>query len=202
MIAMSAESNQLLLLAQGAESKLFVDGDTLIKKRVKKSYRLKEIDEKLRTSRTKAEARMLKRASELINVPKVKKVSKYEIEMEYIKGSVLRDLLASNLEVMKEVGKAVAKLHSKNYIHGDLTTSNMILNDKIHIIDFGLSEVKDSIEAKAVDLHILKQALKAKHHDVYKQAWNNFKQGYKNKSVLERLKTVEARGRYKTKSCV
>jgi len=196
------------LLAQGAESKLYVKGDLLIKKRIKKSYRINELDLKLRKHRTKGEARMLRRAGKLINVPKVSEVKEYEILMDYINAPVLRDVLSNNLEVMKELGRVIGTLHASNIIHGDLTTSNMLLHkNEVFMIDFGLSEVKDSIEAKAVDLHVLKQALQSKHYNEYKKAWKLVKDSYiktykKGEKVLERLKTVESRGRYKNKHCV
>jgi len=193
------------LIAQGAESKLYVKGDLLVKKRVKKSYRIKQLDLKLRRLRTRAETRMMKRAIKIINVPRIHEVSEFEIKMDYINGPVLRDVLRENLKELSQLGVMIAKLHEHDYIHGDLTTSNMILKDgELFLIDFGLSEVNKSIEAKAVDLHVLKQALEAKHHQDYKQAWKVIKEAYlkdykQGKEVLKRLKKVEARGRYKKK---
>ena len=191
------------LLAQGAESKLYVKDDLLVKKRVKKNYRIKQLDLKLRKLRTRAEARMMKRASKIINVPKIHEIKEFEITMDYINAPVLRDVLSNNLKAMNQVGKMIGLLHKQDYVHGDLTTSNMILKDKeVFLIDFGLSEVSKKVESKAVDLHVLKQALKAKHHKDYKQAWKIIKEAYlkeykQGKEVLERLKKVEARGRYK-----
>ena len=60
------------LIAQGAEAKIYESGDSILKHRIKKSYRLKQLDDKLRKDRTRAEARILKRASRAgIQVPSV-----------------------------------------------------------------------------------------------------------------------------------
>ncbi|MBD3312326.1 Kae1-associated serine/threonine protein kinase [archaeon] len=193
------------LIAQGAESRLYHYRDRVIKERVRKSYRIKQIDIKLRKQRTKAEARNLKKAAKLIKVPKVIDVKKFRIIMEYVDGEVLRDVISTtSREVIKQVGEYVALLHSRDIIHGDLTTSNMILGDELFFIDFGLSEIKNSIEAKAVDLHVLKQALKSKHHKYYRNAWRIIKKAYlesykEGEGVLKRLRRVEARGRYKNR---
>ncbi len=197
----------LELIAQGAESKLYLVDGKIIKHRLKKSYRIKEIDEPLRKHRTKSEASMLRRASNLINVPKIISVTDDKITMEYIDAPVLRDIMSIvSSEVLSKVGKTVAKLHENNLIHGDLTTSNMLVKDnRVFLIDFGLAEVKDSFEAKAVDLHLLKQAIESKHYNEYTHAWSLIKASYeKNYSkgalVIDRLKLVETRGRYKSKS--
>ncbi len=72
--------------------------------------------------------------------------------------------------IFKEIGNLIGKMHNQNIIHGDLTTSNMIVNSnekKIYFIDFGLSFFSEKIEDKAVDLHLLKRALESKHLKKY-----------------------------------
>lgn len=44
------------LIAQGAEGKIYKTDDRIIKERIKKNYRISEIDSKLRKERTRAEA--------------------------------------------------------------------------------------------------------------------------------------------------
>lgn len=68
------------------------------------------------------------------------------------------------------IGKSIAQMHLKNVIHGDLTTSNMMVrvgeNKSIHdlyLIDFGLSSYSHKIEDQAVDLYVLKRALISLH---------------------------------------
>ncbi len=193
------------LIAQGAESKLYRSNDKLIKERIKKLYRIREIDESLRSYRNKREANALKKAYNLIKVPKIIKVAPFSIEMEYIDGDVLRDVISDlkkteMLAVCKKIGSYIRKLHEADLIHGDLTTSNMMLkNGELFFIDFGLSEVSKKAESKAVDLHVLKEALESKHYDIASLAWKLITKSYGIKSVLERLKVVETRGRKKLK---
>ncbi len=193
------------ILQQGAEAVILQKNNKVIKRRIKKSYRLAEIDEKLRTRRTKKEAKLLEKTSNLIPVPKlIKSDNKEEIVMEFISGRKLSehlDNLKNKEKIMEQVGKSISILHNSNIIHADLTTSNMILkNNKVYIIDFGLSFHSTRIEDKAVDLHLLKQALEAKHFSYWKKLFTSFLRGYKTRNkekILTQLKKVEARGRYK-----
>ena len=72
---------------------------------------------------------------------------------------------------------------------------------RVFIIDFGLGFISKRIEDKAVDLHLIKQALEAKHFQNWEDLFNSFSEGYQDykeaKEVLSRLKKVESRGRYK-----
>jgi len=73
-------------------------------------------------------------------------------------------------------------------------------SNKIYIIDFGLGFISRKIEDKAVDLHLIKQALEAKHWQNHEDLFKEFTKGYtwtESKKALERLVTVERRGRYK-----
>ncbi len=196
------------LIAQGAEAKLFRSGSTLIKERIKKSYRLKQIDEKIRKSRTRREAKILKK---LDFVPKVLDVDdkKKIIEMDFIDGELVKNILddvnrEKRKEICKKIGENIAKLHNLDIIHGDLTTSNFIFNKKVYFIDFGLGFVSNRIEDKAVDLHLLKQALESKHYRHFEECFGFILDGYKKvkdyDKILNRLGKVESRGRYKRKS--
>jgi TP53 regulating kinase-like protein len=196
------------VLMQGAEAKIKLSNDFIIKDRIKKSYRIRELDEKIRKSRTKKEAKLLEKTSQIINAPKPFFTPDfYQIKMPYIKGQKLSDSLDSfslekQKEICKKIGEEIAKLHEADIIHGDLTTSNMILKDDlIFFIDFGLGFISQKIEDKAVDLHLLKQALEARHFKNWEVLFNEVLKGYEDyeesKKILERFKAVEKRGRYK-----
>ncbi|MEA2037323.1 MAG: KEOPS complex kinase/ATPase Bud32 [Nanoarchaeota archaeon] len=195
-------------IAQGAEAKLFLKDNKIIKDRFKKEYRIKEIDQKLRKSRTKREAKIFDKLT-TINFPApklIKSDDKERIEMELVDGKKVRDILEKSdyKKLSEEIGKKIAILHNNNIIHGDLTTSNMMMSKEIYFIDFGLSFFSHKIEDKAVDLHLLKQALESKHYticeDCFKEAIKSYKKECKEaKEVLIRLETVEDRGRYKGK---
>lgn len=189
------------IIGQGAEAIIYHSEDIVLKDRIKKNYRIDEIDNKLRKNRTNAEARLLERVRRAgLKAPKVLEIKNNQLIMEYIDGEKFGDYLlkTKDYRIMKEMGKLVLRLHRANVIHGDLTTSNIIKqNEDIYLIDFGLSQFSEKIEDKAVDLHLFKECLKSKHYNIWERAWEAFLQGYKDKAVLDRLKTVESRGRYK-----
>ncbi|MEK6852265.1 MAG: KEOPS complex kinase/ATPase Bud32 [Nanoarchaeota archaeon] len=195
-------------IARGAEAVLFRDENLLIKRRLQKSYRYKDLDVILRKQRTKSEYKIMGKVFQLINIPRLVKLGDYEIVMEFIDG----DLLSETLEKLnedgrktkaQEIGKSIAILHKHNVIHGDLTTSNMILKDKnVYFIDFGLAFISSKIEDKAVDLHLLKEALNSKHYKVAEGVFNHVIKEYvkiNGKDIVNRLEKVESRGRYKGK---
>jgi len=192
------------LIQQGAEAKIYLDNQTILKDRIPKSYRHPQLDKQIRTRRTKSESKILIKALEIgANIPKVISTDKFNIEIEYIDGDKLSETLNNydekkQFKTMKQLGEQVALLHDNNIIHGDLTTSNTILsNDKTYIIDFGLGFISTKTEDKAVDLHLIKQALEAKHFQNHQDLFNQFLKTYKNKEVIKRLEVVEKRGRYK-----
>ena len=196
------------IIAKGAEAVIELKDNLIIKNRIPKLYRLKSLDEKIRKQRTKSEKKLLEKASKIINAPNPFPLKEFnKIEMPFIKGKKISEVLDSfslkkQKEICKIVGEEISKLHNADIIHGDLTTSNMILNeDKIYFIDFGLGYISDKVEDKAVDLHLLKQALEAKHFKNWEVLFNEVKKGYEHykdsKKVLERLIAVEKRGRYK-----
>ena len=145
----------------------------------------------------------------LIDVPKILKVKENEIEMDFISGKKLSEHLdkfseKQALKICKIIGENISKLHASDIIHGDLTTSNMIFQDKrIFFIDFGLSFHSHRIEDKAVDLHLLRQAFESKHFMHWKKYFQAVLSGYKkynkSKEILKQLEKVELRGRYKHK---
>jgi len=77
----------------------------------------------------------------------------------------------------------------------------ILKNNKIYFIDFGLGFVSHKIEDKAVDLHLLKQALEARHFKNLKELIKEVFKGYKkfkdSENVFRQLEKVEKRGRYK-----
>lgn len=111
-------------------------------------------------------------------------------------------------ELTRSIGQAIGRLHSDNLIHGDLTTSNIMITDgstpgRVVMIDFGLSHVSNSAEDKAVDLYVLERAIISTHPDSEKlfiSILDSYKETYKNgsKQVLIKLEEVRARGRKRT----
>jgi TP53 regulating kinase and related kinases len=215
------------IIGRGAEAVIELQDNIITKDRIKKSYRIKELDDKIRKQRTKSEKKLLEKASKIINAPDPLPLKEFnKIEMPFIEGKKLSEHLDSfplekQKEICKIIGQEIAKLHDAEIIHGDLTTSNMILvenkiirrdsNSKeslikrnlgsLYLIDFGLGHISRKVEDKAVDLHLLKQALEAKHFKNWETLFKEVIKGYKDskdsKKVIERLEAVEKRGRYK-----
>jgi len=200
-----------MIVGRGAEAILEKKGDKLIKDRIKKGYRIAEIDNKLRKERTKKEMNLILAARRYrVNVPNVYEKTSETIEMEFINGKTVRDILdklkpEDLKEICEKIGINISKLHSAGIIHGDLTTSNMILKDnEIYLIDFGLGDFSNKIENKAVDLHLLKEALISKHNKIWERCFEIIIETYKanvkdSELVINRLNQIEKRGRYSRK---
>jgi len=200
------------LIAIGAEARIYEEGERIIKDRVRKGYRIKEIDEKLRRSRNKIEAKILRLLlSHKINVPLVLKEGKFALVIQKINGDKLRDYFSKEL-FSKEIsnlsyalGEMVGQVHSLDIFHGDLTTSNVIRDEKsgsLLLIDFGLSGFSHGVEERAVDLHLFRECLTSRHIGIKDLVWKNFLVGYKKNcksfdSIMKRFDEVELRGRYK-----
>ncbi len=188
------------ILAIGAEAVLTLEKDKVIKKRIAKKYRIPQIDERLRGSRTRREVKVLEKLQDLGFTPKILFSDNQEvIELEYLHGKKLADCLEQTdcVALGKEIGRKIKQLHDMSIIHGDLTTSNMIYSPPLYFIDFGLSFFSQKIEDKAVDLHVLEEALESKHHTISHKVFSAVKEAYGDKDVLARLLEVELRGRNK-----
>jgi Kae1-associated kinase Bud32 len=217
------------IIARGAEAILYKDeaGD-LLKERVKKTYRIAEIDDMLRKRRTKNEASLIRKArSAGVCVPQVIEEEKFVLKLEYIDGKKVKDIFDKKncKEISEKIGMSVALLHNFDIIHGDLTTSNMIIKNKVkndakqndarsasnnftsfdlYFIDFGLGFISKRPEDKATDLYLLHEALESTHFDIMKNAWKIILKAYienygEAKNVINTLKKIEMRRRYTKK---
>ncbi len=141
----------------------YMGEDAVIKARIPKNYRISEIDNKIRKSRCKLEAKLLSDAKWAgIRTPILYDVDLAEksISMEKIDGVMLKE--AINEDLSFKVGQEIAKLHSADIIHGDITSSNiMLMNSQLVFLDFGLGRYSDLDEDKAVDLLVLKKSLQS-----------------------------------------
>ncbi|KAJ9068306.1 TP53 regulating kinase, variant 2 [Entomophthora muscae] len=216
-------SDTCVLISQGAEAKVyeidFLDHPAILKQRFKKNYRLPELDSKITTRRILQEARSIYRCMKAgISTPKVYHVNpeKSLIIMEKIVGISIKKYLQAYgalvserhqehiKETMKQIGTVIAKMHELNIIHGDLTTSNVMIRTSSGkqeseiedfastvLIDFGLSSVSSQPEDKAVDLYVLERAFQATHPQL-SSLFEDVLQSYasssgKKNSVIKRL---------------
>lgn len=196
---------KMKLLQRGAEANIYCKNGIIVKERIAKSYREKALDEYIRKTRTKAEAKLLLDAAKAgIFVPKVISAEKYTLELGHINGKKVKDIIsAKNMRLICEhVGESVAKLHNNGIIHGDLTTSNMILKEsQVYFIDFGLGFYSKKAEDMATDINLLKEAFESTHYEIAKDCFDIVLESYRknfenNKTVLEKLKDISLRGRY------
>ncbi len=203
------------ILYRGAEAEIqltdHMNRQVIQKKRVKKNYRIKHIDDRLIAARTKEEAKLITEArTHGVSVPLIYDVDTKQgiITMEYLEGKRIKDILNVLTEeerrnICEQIGASIARLHNHDIIHGDITTSNMILlDDHIHFIDFGLGEKNSEVEAKGVDLHVLMEAI-ASTHSQHALCFDYVLDGYKNElrddatAVISKIEEIVKRGRYR-----
>ena len=203
------------LIGKGAEAELrlveWMGRKAVAKRRVPKPYRLPELDRALRQARTKLEARLLREARTAgVPAPLVYDVDLAEgactLTMELIEGEQAKRLLnrlpmPKARALSRRIGEAVGRLHTGGIVHGDLTTSNMLLRGgTLYFIDFGLGGITDELEAQGVDLRVLKEAFGSTHAHLgrcFDEIMNGYVSAYgKGAVAYERMKEIAARGRY------
>lgn len=171
----------------------------LSKERRSKPYRPSVLDEKIRSSRTRVEARLLAKAKEAgVPCPFVLAVGPYDLRIGRLEGKTLNKYDSGKvpLSVWKLAGLYLARLHKAGIVHGDYTPANLMLDAKtgsLFVIDFGLGCISRDTEDFAVDVLTMKKALKEK------KAQAAFLWGYKSEGearVLRHMAEVEQRARY------
>lgn len=206
-----------MLIKKGAEANLYLeewhDRKVIMKRRLPKKYRIQELDKEIRSQRTLHEPHIVHKAKEAgVPTPTIFMVDMAEanIIMEFVEGEQVKDVLNSlppeeRLRLSCRIGELIGCLHKHGIIHGDLTTSNMILTSygKIVFVDFGLSERSTELETKGVDLHLMKRAFQSTHYKHAKKCFKAVMEGYAKvvgeeeaKNVSEKIREIERRGRY------
>ncbi|TPX44954.1 hypothetical protein SeLEV6574_g04180 [Synchytrium endobioticum] len=208
------------LIKQGAEARVYkipfpCSQYAIVKERFPKSYRHPILDAKITSKRVIQEARCLVRCCKagidtptlyLIDVPR------NVLYMEYVVGVSVRDFIQHNglddagvaTQLSQRIGWNVAAMHDLDIIHGDLTTSNMMIrpSKSVAMIDFGLSYGSVDIEDKAVDLYVLERAFSSTHPNteaLFEAILDNYvARARDGKSIIKRLNDVRKRGRKRT----
>ena len=237
-------SSPPILVTQGAEGRLYKttyllpDIPCALKYRPPKPYRHPTLDQRLTRHRILSEARILARCQkEGVTVPVVYAIDESSgwLMLEWIQGEAVRAKINQWLaekgkgdlgdasqprDLMRRIGTAVGKLHKSGIIHGDLTTSNMmlrpwpestsnghsesatILDGEVVIIDFGLASQGIQDEDRAVDLYVLERAFGSTHpraEHLFTETLDAYKGAFKQAGVvLKRLEDVRLRGRKRT----
>lgn len=216
--------SEIAIIKQGAEAKLYCGTwngtECLVKERFVKNYRLPELDKTLTKSRIKAEQKTTKRCEDQgIRVPKLYHVdfNERKVYMEYFHKAITAKEFIFKLEKSSDfsaldvlgskIGSIVGKFHANNIIHGDLTTSNMLIDFKeeeydVIFIDFGLSSYSASHEDKGVDLYVLERSLISTHSslpELFEKMLVSYKKANTiSTETIKRFEEVRARGRKRT----
>lgn len=206
-----------MLIKKGAEANLYLEEwhnrKVIMKRRLPKKYRIQELDEEIRSQRTIREPHIIHKAKEAgVPTPTIFMVDVAEanIIMEFVDGKQVKQVLndlppEERLRLSRHIGGLIGRLHKHGIIHGDLTTSNMILTPygKVVLVDFGLSERSTELETKGVDLHLMKRAFQSTHYKYARECFEAVIEGYAEvvgeeeaKNVLEKIREIERRGRY------
>lgn len=219
------------IFKQGAEAKLTI-GDfngkrCLVKERFVKNYRHPDLDSNLTKERMRAESKAVSRCQTAgVLVPKIfhMDLTDRKIYMEYFDKSITAKMFINEIaptfsdaterlnRLAEEIGTSVGRLHANNIIHGDLTTSNILLDPTkegiftdytLIMIDFGLSSYSQSTEQKGVDLYVLERALLSTHSGV-PQLFDSIMKAYETantkdaRDTITKFLEVRARGRKRT----
>lgn len=227
------------LITQGAEGRLYKTTYLLpsipcaLKYRPPKPWRHPTLDARLTKHRILSEARILAKCRrDGVRVPTVYALDEAQgwLMLEWIPGAPVRAginaRLGSRTEgiaqdealkgLMRKIGAAVGKLHKIGIVHGDLTTSNMMLDptagvaanghadgESLHgevvIIDLGLASGAVQEEERAVDLYVLERAFGSTHpraECVFQEVLDAYRETHKQApGVLKKLEEVRMRGR-------
>jgi len=195
------------MIFRGAEAvveKIEWQGSSAISKvRNKRSYRHPDLERRLVTERLRSESRVIERLlSKGISVPALYEVNieKSQIIMELIDGITLEKGLRTDKfhDYLVSSAKVLSQIHSSGVVHGDPTTSNFMISEKIYAIDFGLSTFNDDAESRASDIRVFLESLEAHHseisgREIFIEAYSAWES---SKEVLEALEVLELRGRY------
>lgn len=162
--------------ASGAEATIsateYLGRPAVVKTRPPKGYRLPELDERIRSSRTRSEARIMHEARQAgVRTPCVYDLDLHEcsITMERMEGPTVKGHLDAHPDdadrVCAEIGRTVARLHSAGICHGDLTTSNMVLlrDGTVCLLDMSMGRTRAELEDVGVDLRLLERAFSSAH---------------------------------------
>ncbi|GAA5937301.1 hypothetical protein JCM1841_006035 [Sporobolomyces salmonicolor] len=140
-----------------------------------------------------------------------------ELAEEVDIGELLKEKGVEEDAMLAAIGAEIGKMHLAEIIHGDLTTSNMMVRllppsspspFEVVIIDFGLSSASPMPEDRAVDLYVLERAFSSTHpvHPNTRPHFERVLDGYARvvkergkkgewERVEKRLEEVRMRGR-------
>ncbi len=216
MLTFHGEMGQAKLIYKGAEAEIYLENwheELVIRKsRITKPYRIPELDEAIRRTRTAHEATMMQGVRKLgVPAPTIRHIDPESSTfiMDYIRGPTLKEEI-SILTMSKRqlrcnaLGRLLGQMHDGGIVHGDMTISNVLSEDgKLFMIDFGLGNFSGEIEDRGVDLLLLNRAMKSTHYALHTALFKAFLKGYsrtvgkkRSNETLRKMREIEQRGRY------
>jgi len=205
-----------MMIKKGAEADLYAEKwhglNVILKRRIRKKYRIPRLDLNIRRSRTVHESQLLHDAK-LAGVPTpiiyAIDTSSTTIVMQHIKGPRVKEAIENlspedRKKLCLNIGELIGRLHKNGIIHGDLTTSNMIIsNGRLFFIDFGLGAHSNETEDRGTDLFLMKRSLQGMHHRYADECFDILMRGYAKemglktaKEMLKKVEEISRRGRY------
>lgn len=202
---------------RGAEADLLLaridQWETVIKRRAKKKYRNELLDDTIRHDRTFSEADAIHQAKAAgAKVPSIigMEPETNSILMTRVEGTVLRDRLdgmnrPDANRLFRSLGSQVGLLHSGGIVHGDLTTSNVVVakSGPPFIVDFGMARRSVDVEDRGIDLHLLQRSIATSHSRNVSMLIRALANGYAEtagvkvrNSTWEKAREIARRGRY------
>lgn len=216
----SMDLSGLTPVKQGAEARLytttFLGRPVMVKQRFSKKYRHPDLDVKLTNDRHKAEARALLKCKQIgVAAPTLylADMEEHILVMDQVPGETAREAIDKGLEegdteglvrIARAIGSTVASMHQSGLIHGDITTSNLIVQgEQLTVIDFGLSSQEGSSEDKGVDLYVLERAFLSTHPNtehVFAEVMAAYTAGCGASAgeVVRKFEEIRLRGRKRT----
>src|SRR5256886_7928109 len=205
------------LLHRGAEADLSLTAigpwKVVVKRRVRKEYRNPTLDQQIRHDRTISEASRIHEAKTAgARVPSIVgvDVENHAIAMIHLDGKVARECLDDmgineSRKLLRSIGEQIGLLHTGGIVHGDLTTSNVIVSPfgAPFIVDFGMSRRSIEPEDSGVDLQLLQRSIIASHRQNPSSMMNSMIRGYEEitgkkiaSSTWRKAREIARRGRY------
>jgi Kae1-associated kinase Bud32 len=211
-----AEPTEGRTVSRGAEASIraveWLGWPAYLKDREAKTYRPKPLDERLRRTRTRTEARLLSDARRLgVRTPIVYDLdlTKHRIILEALNGPTLKELLEASrsdasalLVPVRAFGAGLGRLHAGGISHGDLTSSNVMFPDGAAgapaFIDLSMGSRSAGIEELGIDLHLVEEDLRALHpqgETLLTAFFEGYAEGHPNGAADVRARAKEICGR-------
>ena len=201
------------VLTRGAEAVVstseFLGFASIVKTRHPKRYRNAGLDDKIRLTRMRNEAKLMIDARKAgVRTPVIYDIDPgtCSITMEKVEGMLAKnaidDVTCDHALICEMIGKAIADLHNARICHGDLTTSNMIFtkDNKICILDISLGKYPADTEDMGVDIHLLERAFMSAHPkstDEFNVIMDSYSKHSKDsRAILAKVEDIKKRGRY------